>query len=512
MADLLVCGDIVLTSAQAPPLLRAAVLIRDGAVAAVGDRDALRRVHPGVEEAGGDGMLVLPGLINAHHHGMGISSVQLGFPDPAPPEHGLRDTAFESWMATMLALDAVDPYLNALYKDVLLIESGVTSHLHMHFPSGGGDGPPEEAYAAELQATLRAHRDAGQRVALAPHWSDRSRLAYDGDEAFIANLPPELQPRARRAAGARMPAQAYLEIVGDLVRDLAGDRLLSAQFSIMAPQWASDELVRAVGSAAAETGSGIHLHALESRLQRAWGDGFAKGGELQRLVDAQVLTDRSALAHGVWLRDSDIELLARSGTTVVHNCASNLRLAAGIAPLRHLVASGVGVALGLDDMGIADDDDMLAEVRLAHVLQRVRGAAEHPRLRAAEVFGLMWDGGARVVGAATGIGRLETGRRGDVAVLELQALSAPFAVDDVDVWELLLSRGRAAHVDTVIVEGRVLMQGRRLLHLDRGALAREVAEAAKVAVARRNPEESAWIEQVGRRIAEHYQAPAWHAG
>ena len=163
-------------------------------------------------------------------------------------------------------------------------------------------------------------------------------------------------------------------------------------------------------------------------------------------------------------------------------------------------------------MGIADDDDMLAEVRLAHVLQRVRGAAEHPRLRAAEVFGLMWDGGARVVGAATGIGRLETGRRGDVAVLDLRALSAPFAVDDVDVWELLVSRGRAAHVDTVIVEGRVLMQGRRLLHLDRGALAREVAEAAKVAVARRRPEESAWIEQVGRRIAEHYQAPAWHAG
>ncbi len=259
-------------------------------------------------------------------------------------------------------------------------------------------------------------------------------------------------------------------------------------------------------------GAGIHLHALESRLQRAWGDGFANAGELQRLVDAQVLTDRSALAHGVWLRDSDIELLARSGTTVVHNCASNLRLAAGIAPLRHLVASGVGVALGLDDMGVADDDDMLAEVRLAHVLQRVRGAAEHPRLRAAEVFGLMWDGGARVVGAATGIGRLEPGRRGDVAVLDLRALSAPFAVDDVDVWELLLARGRAAHVDTVIVEGRVLMQGRKLLHLDRGALAREVAEAAKLAVARRSPEESAWIEQVGRRIAEHYQAPVWHAG
>jgi 5-methylthioadenosine/S-adenosylhomocysteine deaminase len=117
-----------------------------------------------------------------------------------------------------------------------------------------------------------------------------------------------------------------------------------------------------------------------------------------------------------------------------------------------------------------------------------------------------------VVGAATQIGRLEPGRRGDVAVLDLQALSAPFAVDDVDVWELLLSRAKAAHVDTVIVEGRLLMQGRRLLHLDRAALGQEVAAAAASAVARRRLEESAWIEQVGRRIAEHYQAPVWHAG
>jgi 5-methylthioadenosine/S-adenosylhomocysteine deaminase len=512
MADLLVCGDVVLTSAQAPPLRDGGVLIRAGAVVAVGDRAALRRESPGAAEAGGDGMLVLPGLINAHHHGMGISSVQLGFPDPGPPEPGLRDTGFESWMATMLALDAVDPYLGALYKDVLLIESGVTSHLHMHFPSGAGDGPPEGAYASELQETLRAHRDSGQRVALAPHWSDRSRLAYDGDEGFIAALPPELQPRARRAAGTRMPAEAYLATIGELVRALAGDPLLSAQFAIMAPQWASDELVRAVGAAAAEADAGIHLHALESRLQRAWGDGFANAGELQRLVDAQVLTNRSALAHGVWLRDSDIELLARTGATVVHNCASNLRLAAGIAPLRQLVAAGVGVALGLDDMGIADDDDMFAEVRLAHVLQRVRGEARHPRLRAAEVFGLMWDGGARVVGAAARVGRLEPGCRGDVAVLDLRALSAPYAVGEVDVWELLLTRGKATHVDTVIVEGRVLMRGRELQSLDRGALEQELAEAAAFAVARRTPEEGAWIEQVGRRIAEHYQAPVWHPG
>jgi 5-methylthioadenosine/S-adenosylhomocysteine deaminase len=510
MTELLVSGDVLLASADAPPLPNGAVLIAGGAVAEVGDRTVLRRAHPGVREVGGDGMLVLPGLINAHHHGMGISTVQLGFPDPGPPEPGLLDTPFESWMGTMLALDAIDPYLGTLYKDVLLIESGVTAHLHMHFPSGAGEGPPEDAYAAELRETLRAHRESGQRVALAPHWSDRSRLAYDGDDAFIASLPGDLRDRARRLAAARMPIDAYIGAIRELACQLRGDPLLNAQFAIMAPQWASDELVEAVGSAAAELGTGIHLHSLESRLQRAWGDAFADGRELARLADAGVLGDRSALAHGVWLRDSDIELLARTGATVVHNCSSNLRLAAGVAPLRQLVAAGVSVALGLDDMGLADDDDMFAELRVAHVLQRVRGEPQHPRLPAAGVFGLTWDGGARVVGAGSALGRLEPGRRGDVAVLDLRALRAPFAVDDADVWELLITRAKAAHVDSVIVDGRVLMQERRLLHIDRGALMQEVAGAAASAVAKRRPAESAWLEQLRRQIASHYQAPVWH--
>ena len=278
----------------------------------------------------------------------------------------------------------------------------------------------------------------------------------------------------------------------------------------MAPQWSSDGLVESVGAAAAELGANVHLHALESPLQRAWDQAFAGGRELERLERAQILGPRSAVAHGVWLSEPDIEILARTGTAVVHNCSSNLRLAAGVAPLRRLVSAGVRVALGLDDMGAADDDDMLAEVRMAHLLQRVRGEAAHPRLTAAAVYGLMWEGGAGVTGSGGAIGRLEPGRRGDLVAIDLEALSAPYAVADVDIWELLLARGKAAHVDTVVVEGRVLMQGRRLLHLDRGAIMAEVAAAAADAVARRTPEETAWVERMGREIAGHYQAPVWH--
>jgi len=238
--------------------------------------------------------------------------------------------------------------------------------------------------------------------------------------------------------------------------------------------------------------------------------GFSFGASLAyRLAAMGVLGDRSALAHGVWLRDADVDLLARTRATVVHNCSSNLRLATGVAPLRRLLASGVSVALGLDDMGLADDDDMFAEVRLAHVLQRVHGQPQDRRLLPAEAFGLAWDGGARVVGAATTIGRLERGRRGDVVVLDLDALSAPFAVGEVDVWELLLGRAKAAHVESVIVEGRPLMLERRLQHIDRQALMDEVAGAAASAIARRDPAHGTQIDELRRRIVEHYQEQRW---
>ena len=163
-------------------------------------------------------------------------------------------------------------------------------------------------------------------------------------------------------------------------------------------------------------------------------------------------------------------------------------------------------------MGIADDDDMLAEVRMAHVLQRVHGEPRYPRLRAAEVFGLMWDGGAQVDRRA-GVGRLEPGRRGD---RRRRSTCAPCARPTPSATSTSgsssLSRGKAAHVDSVVVEGRVLMRGRTLQHLDRDAIMAEVADAAASAIARRTRHDRAWIAQLGRRIAEHYQAPVWHAG
>ena len=480
---LLIEGAAVLPSADAEWLESGAVLVRDGRVAVVGDAGELARLHPDAERAGGPEALVVPGLVNAHQHAEGVSTTQLGF----------ADEPFEPWMVLMHSLPTVEPYLTTLYKSMLMLTSGVTTHVHSHFPAKGGyDG--SEAYLAELERSVDAHRVAGLRTAFAPYWRDRARFAYDDDDRFLAGLPDDLAGEVRGLAGEPISNTVYIEAVGELSRRLAGDPLVSVQLSIAAPQWASDDLVEAVGAAAADLGLPIHMHALESRRQREWGDAVYGGRELQHLAERGVLGERTTIAHGVHLRDADIDMLAERRAMVAHNCSSNLRLACGIAPVRRLVARGVTVGLGSDDMAMADDEDMLSEVRTAHIAQRIWEGPE-PALGVRDVLRLMWEGGARIAGLEGRVGRLERGYHGDAVTLDLDALRGVYTSPRLALDDLLVSRGGRAHVRDVVVGGRVLVRDGAPVHVDMDALAAEVAEAARAADASRDPR---WVELLER--------------
>jgi cytosine/adenosine deaminase-related metal-dependent hydrolase len=407
---------------------------------------------------------------------------------------GFADEPFEPWMVLMHALPSIDPYLTTLFKSMLMLTSGVTAHVHSHFPAKLGYGEGPDAYLAELEHSLRAHREAGLRTAFAPYWRDRATFAYDDDERFLAGLPADLAQAARPSAGGTISNSTYIEAIGELHARLADDPLIGVQLSIAAPQWASDDLLAAVGQAADELGLPIHMHALESRRQRDWGDAVHGGRELLRLAERGVLGERTTIAHGVYLRDGDIDLLAERRAMVAHNCSSNLRLACGIAPVRRLVARGVTVGLGSDDMALGDDEDMLAEVRTAHVAQRVWDGPER-RLGARDVLALLWEGGARIADLAGTVGRLEPGYRADAVVLDLAALRGVYASERLPYEDLVLSRAQRGHVREVVVDGRVLVRDGRPVHVDMQALAAEVADVARAADAARD---QAWLELLER--------------
>jgi cytosine/adenosine deaminase-related metal-dependent hydrolase len=484
MDELLIEGAAVLPAAGAEWREAAAVLVRDGHVVEIGDAGELGRAHPDAERAGGPGYLVIPGLVNAHQHAEGVSTAQMGF----------ADEPFEPWMVLMHSLPTVEPYLTTLYKSMLMLTSGVTTHVHSHFPAKGGyDG--SDAYLEELERSVRAHREAGLRTAFAPYWRDRAVFSYDADDRFAAALPDDMAGEVRSLTGGAISNAVYIDAVTELSRRLAGDPLIGVQLSIAAPQWASDDLLDAVGAASAELGLHIHMHALESRRQREWGEAVHGGHELWHLAEHGVLGERTTIAHGVYLRDADIDLLAERRAMVAHNCSSNLRLACGIAPVRRLVARGVTVGLGSDDMAVDDDEDMLAEVRMAHVAQRVWEGPE-PMLGVREVLRLMWEGGARIAGLDAVVGRLDPGYHGDAVVLDLAGMRGVYASPRLSLEDLVVSRGGRTHVREVVVGGRVLVREGAPVHVDMAALAAEVAEAAAAADAARDPERVAFLERL----------------
>src|SRR5207248_256268 len=145
---------------------------------------------------------------------------------------------------------------------------------------------------------------------------------------------------------------------------------------------------------------------------------------------------------------------------------------------------GVTVGLGSGDMALGDDEDMFAEVRTAHVAQRVWEGPE-PLLGVRDVLEMAWEGGARIAGLDGKVGRLEPGYCADAVVLDLAALCGVYTSPALPYHELVVSRAQRGHVREVIVGGRVLVRDGRPVHVDMEALRKEVAAAARTADASR---------------------------
>lgn len=451
MPPQLVRGRYLLQGVSAegePRLIRDGALVHeDGAIVAVGPYAELAPRYPGVEALGSDRHLVLPGLINAHHHGRGLSPVQLGVPDDA----------LEPWLLGAYEQVPADRYLDTLYCNLRLVESGVTTVIHSHSLFNAPD------FDAEMEAMVRAYREAGLRAAFALRARNQNYLTYGDDEGFIASLPEVLRPAVRdliRAAGA-LSDDDFFTTFDRVYRRYQSDRF-RVFLGPLAPQWCSDPLLQRIVRAAEEYDTGIHTHLLETRYQRLYGRRTYGRGLVPHLRDIGFLGPRVSLAHTVWLTSEDIGILAEAGSSACHNPGSNLRLRNGVSPVLKMLEAGLNVALGMDSHGLNDDDDMWQEMRLCHRLQRPPGL-EQPVLPAARLFHLATAAGAKAALWDGQIGTLEAGKRADVVLLDLEQAAFPYTDPRIDPLELAVTRAQRRHVSAVLIDGQtVYRDGRHL--------------------------------------------------
>ena len=191
----------------------------------------------------------------------------------------------------------------------------------------------------------------------------------------------------------------------------------------------------------------VQTHCNESLYEKLHGERFYGRPTMAHLGRLGVLSPRFSIAHGVWLNDTEIKIMQRTGAAVSHNPSSNLRLRAGIAPLNALLEAGVTVTLGMDGATLDEDEDFLTELRLALRLNRV------PQLEAAvpSTAQLATRGGAALMGKAVQIGTLAAGHKADLLVLNLARIMHPWVAPEADPLELIALRARRDDIETVMV-------------------------------------------------------------
>ena len=471
MAATLVRGKYIITRvtgpASAETLTESAVLVEDGGIAKIGPFQELKAAHPETEVVGSSNYVVMPGLVNDHFH-VGLTPFQLGAPD----------LPLELWMFARMGQRDVDPYLDQLYGAVQMIESGATTVQALHSSRRGGP-PIDLAVAGQA---INAFRNSGMRVAYAAMAADQNATVSGrsgGEEELASRLPDELAGQFRAMMAARyLPVKETVELLDRLCSQYARPGYEKVRITL-APSnvhRCSDELLIRIKDLAAKYETGIHIHLQETVYQRLYGQTAWGKTPLQHLNDLGFLGPEVTCGHSVWVTEEDIAIMAATGVSVCHNASSNLRLQSGIAPLGRLLEAGIKVALGSDEAGLNDDKDLFQEMRLVLKLHRVPGM-EHTPPTACQVLEMATVNGAAASCFGDRIGTLEVGKRADLVLVDLRNIEEPFLDPEVSMVDAVVHRARSIDVDTVMVDGEIVMRGRQLTKVDKEQLFKDLRKS-----------------------------------
>lgn len=435
---LVVRGARVVTLDPARRIVDADITISAGRITAIGRRRA--PPPPGTAILDCSGLVVLPGLIQAHIHL--CQTLFRGLAD---------DLALEDWLLRRIwpleaAHTADSVYWSAMLGAAELLLSGTTAILDMETVRHTG-----AAFEALESIGLRA--TVGKCLMDAPDTFPGLREATDRALQESADLCEQWHGAAR-----------------------AGGRLRYCFAPRFAPS-CSGPLLRAVSDLAERAGATIHTHAAETPVELELVRRRTGMDELAYLESVGIAGPRAALAHCVWVDSDGIRDLARQQTNVVHCPSSNLKLGSGIAPVPAMLAAGCRVAIGADGAPCNNRLDAFSEMRLAALIQKPRHGPD--ALPAAQVLDLATRGGAQALGLGDEIGSIEVGKRADLIALDLSGPHTQPEGVAADLVSRIVYSARGADVRHVVVDGRVVVKNGLLRTGDVREIRREASRWGK---------------------------------
>jgi 5-methylthioadenosine/S-adenosylhomocysteine deaminase len=469
-----------------------AIRVVGGTIAEVGTFAELQDRHPATPIKGNGKQLLMAGLIDAHCHGRGLSPIQKGV------RHDYLENALFDWAV----MPVLPPELTAGLTAVRHLRAGCTTVHHNGFDD---DGPSATANA---ERAIEAYRATGIRLSFSPGIRNANKLALD-EAGFLETLPADLRAWASTRAtgdGAAM-AEAYFTLFERLHRRFNGPETRI----LLSPSWAhgaTDPFLQQVKRTADRLGSQIHIHLLQTPIQKAYGL-RAHGKPTLDWLDDLGLVDRNVtFGHAIHVTARDIALLARRGASVTTHPSCNLNMRNGLAPVWHMVEAGVNVAMGMDDKTINDDEDAVMELRMIHKLHRTPDFdLAKPALDAYAVLAMGTVNAARVCGFEGELGALAPGLKADAVLVDLErVLEDPWLDPEFDIVEAFLHRARGDDVNSVMVGGRLVIDDRTWCAFDVRALHDEVRKVVAKGISAEQRRTAGMLE----RLKPHAQA--WYAG
>jgi len=441
----------------------AGIVVREGAIVEIGPASAVVAANPHLPRFGSGRMIAMPGLVNSHHH-FGLTPLMLGVPF-AP---------LELWLPRFRAMRQIGPRLDTLYSAIEMLESGTTAVYHIQ---SGLVGTPAD-WETTTTEMLSAYTGIGMRVGYSFMMRDRNLLAYEDDATVLASLPEPVRDWiAPQLAPAATPTRDYMDFFGETRRRwvLTHPGHVRVQLAPANLHWCSDESLQLIFETAREHGANVHMHLLETERQAAFAVKRYGRSAVEHLAALGCLAPELTLGHGNWMRGKDLDIVAECGCMICHNASSGLRLGSGIAPVNAMRRRGIPVALGIDQSNICDDRDMMIEMKLVWALHRETGLW-NDRPDAAEILQMATEHGARSAGFGGIVGRLEPGQRADIVLMSGEAVGRPFVNPRTPVAEAVLHRAGKQSVDKVFVDGRLVVDGGRVVSIDRDAAMNEITD------------------------------------
>jgi len=426
---LLVNGTLLIGEKKETPMREGALAIRGNQIEAVGETGALKREFPSFQQIDCSGTLLMPGLIDTHVHT--CQQFARGIADEIPGNAWLeRVVNFEAKM------NEEDVYWSALLACLEMVKSGTTCFV--------------EACANPLyyDAVGEAVKESGMKAVLT-----RSNVEIpDPDWVFPGSFVET--------------SSQILENNLKMVEKWngAGDGKIRAWFGWRQIWNVSAGLLKEMTSKAKDLGVGIHTHA-----------GTRRTGQIQALENLGLLGPHLLIAHSIRYSRREVELIKNYDVKICHCPAGSMHGAYGSAAVGlfpEMLEKGVTVTLGCDGAANNNKLDMIEEMRMAAMIHKE--ARIDPKAVPKETaFRMATLNGARAIGWEDEIGSLTVGKRADITVLDLRK---PHLVPVFDPLSNLIYASNGQDVKTVVIDGEVIMEDRRILTLNEEEIIRQVCQ------------------------------------